>query len=244
MRVLYVGDSPVGGPANYLLGVLRFLDAQTMHLPPAKPLRDTSFEKHYDVVIFSDYPARRCSLTVQKAIARAVERGMGFAMIGGWGSFSGPLGGWKGSIVEKLLPVKCLGRDDRINFSGGAAILLKQKHKILKNFPSHNLPVICGLNHVIPRREAKVVLVVRKIVQGRAIGLEKREYPLLIASSDTTIRTAALATDVAPHWCGGMVDWGTKTLNLSVAGKIRIEVGDAYVRFWSSILRWLSREPR
>ena len=241
MRVLYAGDSPVGGPANYLLGVLRFLGARTTHIPPSKTLHPLAFEKHYDVVVFSDYSAKQCPHAVQVHLKKAVERGMGFAMIGGWGSFSGPFGGWKGSLVEKLLPVKCLGRDDRVNFPGGAGFVLKERHEVLKNFSARNLPIICGLNEVIPRSNAKVVLAVRKILHGGRIRLEKREYPLLVVNSDPRIRSLVLATDVAPHWCGGMVDWGIKTLKLPVESGIRIEVGNAYVGFLSSMIRWLAR---
>ncbi len=239
MRILYAGDSPVGGPANYLLGVLKFLGAKTTHVPPSKPLRPLSFEKKFDAILFSDYSVKQCSRKVQIRLNAAVENGMGFAMIGGWGSFSGPFGGWKGSLVEKLLPVQCLGQDDRVNLPGGGAIVLKARHAILGNFSIRDLPVICGLNEVVPRPNAKVVLAVRRIVHERKISLEKKEIPLLVVNADPQTRTAVLATDVAPHWCGGMVDWGSKTLRLPVTKDIRIEVGDAYVRFLSSMIRWL-----
>lgn len=242
MRVLYAGDSPVGGPANYLLGVLRFLGAKTTHLTPSEKLRPILFAKYYDAILFSDYSAKQCSREVQARLKEGVEKGMGFAMIGGWGSFSGPFGGWQGSLMETILPVRCLGQDDRTNFPGGAAFILKESHPILGDFSRRHLPVICGLNQVIPRKNSKTILAVRKILHDNKIGLEKKEYPLLIVHSDPKIRTAALATDAAPHWCGGMVDWGAKTLKLPVAGKIKIEVGDAYVRFLSSIIHWLARK--
>ena len=241
MRVLYAGDSPVGGPANYLLGVLRSMHAETTHVPPSKPLPPAAFEKKYDVMLLSDYSSKQCPPAVQTLISDAVEKGMGFAMIGGWGSFSGPFGGWKGSLIEKLLPVKCLGRDDRTNFPGGGAFIVKKRHKILGDFSERDLPVICGFNHVIPRPESEVILSVRKILHGKKLALEPREYPLLVVNAHPKKRTAAFVTDVAPHWCGGMVDWGRKTLRLPVAGKIHIEVGDAYVNFISSIVLWLAR---
>ena len=51
---------------------------------------------------------------------------------------------------------------------------------------------------------------------------------------------AAFLSDFAPHWCGGMVDWGHKTLKLSVEKNIQVQVGDFYARFIGSLLRWLS----
>ena len=240
MRILYAGDSPVGGPANYFLGVLRHFNAKTTHLAPSQALQPQSFEKKFDAVIFSDYSARQCSDHVQQGIIRAVQEGMGFLMVGGWGSFSGPFGKWKKTPLESILPVSCLSRDDRTNFPGGAAIQLKRRHAILGDFSNQGLPVICGMNQVIPRSGATVVLAARKIIHGRGLQLEKKEYPLLVVNSGARMRTAVLTTDAAPHWCGGMVDWGTKTLTLPVAGEIKIQVGDAYVRFLSSIIRWLA----
>ncbi len=243
MNILYAGDSPAGGPANYLLGVLKYAGARTTHVPPSEKLNPKIFSKKFNAVLLSDYSASQCSSEVQGRLIREVESGMGFMMIGGWGSFSGPFGGWRGSLVEKILPIRCLGKDDRVNFPGGAAFVLKQKHKILGDFSSRNLPVICGLNRLLPRTGAKTVLAVRRILHQKKISLERKEYPLLVVSSNPLIRTAALATDAAPHWCGGMVDWGTKTLKLPVTSKIRIEVGDSYVRFLSALVRWLSRVP-
>ena len=242
MRVLYAGDSPVGGPANYLLGVLKFMGAKTTHVPPSQSLYPASFEKKYDVILFSDYSAKQCSRETQLRLMTAIEGGMGFAMIGGWGSFSGPFGGWRESILEKLLPVECLDRDDRVNFPGGAAFVVKERHAVLGNFSNRHLPVICGLNHVVPREHAKVVLAVRRILHEKKIRLEEKEYPLLVVNAGPGMRTAVFASDCAPHWCGGMVDWGAKTLKLPVAPKIRIQVGDAYVRFLSSVVRWLAKK--
>ena len=40
-------------------------------------------------------------------------------------------------------------------------------------------------------------------------------------------RTAALATDVAPHWVGGLVDWGDQRITQKVT-EDSIEVGNWY----------------
>ncbi|HXV28077.1 MAG TPA: hypothetical protein VD913_03845, partial [bacterium] len=54
------------------------------------------------------------------------------------------------------------------------------------------------------------------------------------------MRTAAFASDFAPHWCGGFVDWGNKTLRLPVARNIRVEAGNYYVLFITRLLNWLA----
>ena len=242
MKILYAGDSPVGGPANYLLGVLRHLGAKTTHVAPSQTLKPQSFEKKFDAAIFSDYSAKQCSSLVQRQLADANARGMGFMMIGGWGSFSGPFGNWKWTLIESILPVHCSAQDDRTNFPSGAAIHLKQKHGILGNFPNRDLPVLCGLNHVTLKENANVILTARRIQNKNGkLSLVAKEYPLLIVSKNSQGRVAVLTTDVAPHWCGGMVDWGKRYLKLPVTDRIQIEVGDRYVHFLSNILRWLTR---
>ena len=76
-------------------------------------LPDT-FEKlrSYDLVVFSDLPARSVSGPAREALDRWVrDGGGGFIMIGGEHSFG--LGGWGGSLVESLLPVRFEGERQR-----------------------------------------------------------------------------------------------------------------------------------
>ena len=53
-------------------------------------------------------------------------------------------------------------------------------------------------------------------------------------------RTAALATDVAPHWVGGLVDWGDQRVVQDVGGG-SIDVGNWYARFFRNLLVWTGR---
>jgi hypothetical protein len=46
-----------------------------------------------------------------------------------------------------------------------------------------------------------------------------------------------LATDVAPHWVGGFVDWGDQRVAQAVAND-GIEVGNWYARFFRNLLVW------
>lgn len=241
MKILYAGESEVGGPANYLLAILRALRAAFLHLPPSRVLRPTHLEARYDAIVLSDFPAKNCPLESQKIIARQVEGGAGLLMIGGWGSFSGPHGGWQGTLVEKLLPVTCLGRDDRLHFPGGAWIRLKKKPPMFHSVSFKNPPMICGLNQLKPHKGGRVILAARPItIRKGCPHLDRREYPLLVIHSNPRRRTAALATDLAPHWSGGLVDWGRRRIWLRVNDKIQIEVGALYVRFVSDLLRWLA----
>lgn len=233
LKILYAGDSPRGGPANYLLAILRSMKADFLHVPPSKKLGRQYFNQRYDAVILSDFPNAHMPHASQKALARQVKKGTGLLMVGGWGSFSGPFGRWRGSEVEKLLPIRCLGRDDRIHLSGGALIGLKKHHPMFQSISFKHPPVICGLNRIQPRKNARVLLSAKKLHSSL-------EYPLLVIDPHPRKRIVAFATDAAPHWCGGLVDWGRKRVRLAVTRNIRIEVGDFYVRFFISLLRWLS----
>lgn len=241
IKVLYCGDSPVGGAANYLLGVLHSMRARVVHLPPAEKLRPAHLRQDYDVIIFSDYSKSQVDAVSERLVTAQVESGAGFLMIGGWGSYSGPFGGWKGSLIEKLLPVVCKNFDDRTNFPGGASVVLKKSYGFLKAQAFKQTPAICGLNSIHPKSDSKTLLAARQIISnGKKIRLASKEYPLLVVDSQPDRRVAALATDLAPHWCGGLVDWGNKTLKLSVTPRLQIQVGNDYVQFISSLLRWLA----
>ncbi len=247
MKILYAGDSPVGGPANYLLGILHSLKADCLHLAPTEVLKPSLLKKHFDLILLSDFSRKQTPDISQRLIAGQVMSGCGFLMVGGWGSFSGPFGGWHHSILEDILPVNCLGRDDRLNFPQGALMSVTQPHSMFRSLAFDHPPVICGMNLIQPKKTAKVLLGVRKITtkgsnfrQKLRAALDSKTYPLLAIHEAPRVRTAAFAADFAPHWCGGFVDWGNKTLKLPVNQQIRIEVGNYYVSFVSCLIQWLA----
>jgi hypothetical protein len=47
-----------------------------------------------------------------------------------------------------------------------------------------------------------------------------------------------LATDVAPHWVGGLVDWGAQRLAACAPGSVAIEVGSDYAELLARLVRW------
>lgn len=242
MKVLYAGDSPVGGAANYLLGILRLLGASVRHLPPTATLHPRWLATTYDAIVLSDIAAGHVPQRSQRAIAQQVAQGTGLLMVGGWASFSGSMGGWRGSLIERLLPITCLRGDDRVHLPGGALILPGAAHPTTAEDSFRHPPVICGLNAVHPKPRGRVVLRAQPIIAhpGR-LALGRSGYPVLIVDADPRTRLAAFATDLAPHWCGGLVDWGVRRLRLSVTDGMQVEVGDRYVRFVSRLLRWLAR---
>jgi Ca-activated chloride channel homolog len=66
----------------------------------------------YDLVMFSDVPARAVGRDHQQALVTYVEEfGGGFVMIGGESSFG--VGGWGGTLVDRVLPVRFEGERQR-----------------------------------------------------------------------------------------------------------------------------------
>ncbi len=243
IKILYAGDSPLGGAANYLLGVLHYMKADVVHVPPGRAIPLGALDRRLDAVILSDYSRRELPLKTEKRIVRQIAEGTGFLMIGGWGSFSGPYGHWKGSLIEDLLPVACLKKDDRLNFPGGALILPRHQHFMFQGLPFKNPPALVGINEIRPKPKSQTVLTARKIVSvGTHLTLDPFEHPLLVLDADPNKRIAALATDLAPHWCGGLVDWGEKRMKLHAGKNVSAETGHLYVQFVQSLIRWLAQK--
>lgn len=243
MKILYCGDSHAEGPARYLLAILKHLRAQTTHVPPGVSLRPSRLNQKFDAFILSDYSRRDLPLASEKKIAGQVRQGSGLLMVGGWGSFAGPFGKWRGSLIEEMLPVRCLSRDDRLNFPAGALVIPETRHPILKHLPWNRPPAICGINRVLLKKNAETLLSVRPlVVRGRSLRLAARRYPLLVIDRNPLRSIAALTTDLAPHWCAGLVDWGSRRRQLCARTHNWIEVGDAYVAFVEALVRWLVRK--
>jgi uncharacterized membrane protein len=64
--------------------------------------------------------------------------------------------------------------------------------------------------------------------------------PLLVIGQYGKGRTAALATDVAPHWVGGLVDWGSQRVTQKLSDNSEIEVGEHYARFFAQLVSWVA----
>lgn len=68
--------------------------------------------RKYDLVVFSDIPARWISPAQEAAVVHYVkELGGGFIMVGGENSFG--VGGWGGTTLEEILPVRFAGERQR-----------------------------------------------------------------------------------------------------------------------------------
>ncbi len=154
-------------------------------------------------------------------------------MIGGWGSFHGYDGNYDCSRLAEVLPVRCLSRDDRVNCSQGGVILPKRdwdlKYRSLKLKKG---PLIGGYNKVVRKPGSKILLTVQNLkVNLPRLSLAVKEYPLLVTGRFGNGYTACYMSDLAPHWSGGIVDWGQQKIRINNAAGHFMEVGRNYIGF-------------
>ncbi len=258
--VLYLGDDTLETAAGYLGAVMQHagigFDYGRSDQPagglPAFRDRD-KYNRFYRLLVLSDYPATMLSKDAESRVLRAVESGTGLLMIGGWESFHGSGGNYDSSGLSTALPVEIGSEDDRMNCSEPCIVIAERKHPILEGLSFDPAPVVGGFNRVAVKAGAERVLSVRRYralphsgtsESGTGSGSDVSisfspfdENPLLVVGTYGKGRTAALTTDVAPHWVGGLVDWGAGRVSENIAGH-EVEVGDAYVRFLTNLLGW------
>jgi uncharacterized membrane protein len=166
-------------------------------------------------------------------------------MIGGWESFCGHGGDWANTILANGIPVVISESDDRVNCDQPALMVKTTEHPIASTLPwVQRPPTVGGFNRFKSRVGATTVLEVQRFSAGHPNAdrftfepLGARE-PMLVVGALGKGRTAALATDLAPHWVGGFVDWGNQRVTATAPGSWQIEVGSDYAQFVRNLLTW------
>jgi uncharacterized membrane protein len=167
-------------------------------------------------------------------------------MIGGWESFRGQSGGYERSPLADALPVAMQSSDDRVNCAQPCLVNKVAEHEILAGLPFDVPPGVGGFNRVAAKPGAALLLTCVPFGVMR----ENREFvfrrgeeaPLLVVGEFGKGRTAAFATDVAPHWVGGLVDWGDRRVTRKIGAR-EIEVGNWYAGLLRNLLKWIGRIP-
>jgi uncharacterized membrane protein len=248
--ILYAGDTTLTTAAGYLAGVLTHAGLEFDYLPSDAPAGEALAEGAYDLYILSDYPVNRLTAQQMAGMVRAVQAGSGLWMIGGWESFFGAEGEYNDAPLADALPVVMQNRDDRVNCAQPCLMEIERDHELLAGLPWHEPPGIGGYNRVTVKPEAMLLLSARsfRAVRHGAVGFGETHWevepgsadPLLVVGTHGQGRTVALTTDVAPHWAGGFVDWGTPRVTARAEGAEQIEVGGYYAELLTRIVRWAS----
>ncbi len=240
-RVCYLGDDDFSGAAIYLAGVMTHFNILYDHVPSPVSPPDSFDTSQYVLYVLSDYPAARLRPDQLDHLADCTQRGSGLLMLGGWESFHGRLGEYHRTKLADVLPVVMAQNDDRRNFAQPCLVRKTADHPIVADLPWHTPPAIGGLNAFAPKPDAATLL---QAVPFRAtLGDDGyaftpgHPHPLLVVGQYGQGRTAALATDVAPHWVGGWVDWGDRRVVQDVQGGF-IDVGNWYAQFFRNLLAW------
>lgn len=243
-QVLYCGDTSLDSAAAYLAGLLTHWDMNFDYVPSDSDLPDSVFESAPGLIILSDYPSARVAETQHSRIIDLVAHGTGLLMIGGWESFHGLGGDWDATPIADVLPVAISSTDDRRNCDCPVLVRpVADSHVITDGLPWQSRPpLIGGFNRFTPKAESETVLEAVQFAvnaDDESFAFHETETtPLLVTGRSGSGRTAALATDVAPHWVGPLVDWGEERVNAQADGTEGVEVGNLYAELFHRIVSW------
>jgi uncharacterized membrane protein len=122
-----------------------------------------------------------------------------------------------------------------------------EQHPAVKGLPwDDRPPIIGGFNAVRAKPSGELLLTARRF--RATFSSQKPQltagdiHPLLVVGVHGHGRTAALTTDVAPHWVGPLVDWGDGRVQAQAPGAGEIEVGNLYVQFVSQFVKWTMQQ--
>jgi uncharacterized membrane protein len=243
--VLYLGDTSLDTAASYLAGVMTHFQIGFDYVASNETAeRFLADGTGYRLIILSDYPADRLEASQMKRIEAWVREGAGLLMIGGWESFQGSGGLYSGTLIEKILPVRMSLSDDRVNTPYPCLVAKREEHPILAGLPFDRPPCVGGYNRVEAKENVRVLLeVIRYRTRAQASDCsfaEEGRDVLLAVGTHGRGRSAAFASDAAPHWVGGFVDWGEERISCTSAGA-QVEVGAFYAAFFGNLIRWTGR---
>ncbi|MHC4123195.1 MAG: glutamine amidotransferase [Planctomycetota bacterium] len=242
--ILYLGDTSLKEAGSYLAGVMSYYKLNFDYLASGEKFNNSLFDNNYSTIIISDYPAKNFTQDQLKILAEKIQHGMGLLMIGGWESFTGANCEYNDTISSEILPVIMKNSDDRVNCPQPCLIKKTTEHEIIKSLPfDENPPCIGGFNQFQAKPQSQTILsVCRFNVCYEADGFKFHPFektdPLLVLGSYGKAKICALATDAAPHWVGGLVDWGNSRIEAKADGANQIEVGNWYAEFLANIIKW------
>lgn len=245
--VLYLGDTKLDQAASYLAGVMAYAGISFDYLASNQKFKTSLLTDDYKAIIISDYPAAHFSAEQLCSLVVKIENGVGLLMIGGWNSFTGLDGRYNETPLKDVLPVVMADGDDRVNQSGPCLVEKNCEHEIVAGLVfESDTPTIGGFNEFKAKLDSTIILSSQRFTSSYNDGRFKftagQSSPLLVVGSFGNGRTAAFASDVAPHWVGPFVDWGDERITAKANDAAQIEVGNWYAEFFVNVIRWVSKE--
>jgi uncharacterized membrane protein len=247
LKVAYLGDCNLPGPASYPAGIMTHFNLPFIHVPSGQTPPDAVFAHEIGLYILSDYGAANWAGPAMEKLCSRVWKGAGLIMLGGWESYHGLGGDYDATPLAELLPVEISRADDRRNWPQLILVRKVSEHAMLQALPFDRPPGIGGYNQFTPKPEATVILEGERYRVACGNNSEPEftadgRFPLLAVQQaqpgpEGAGRRACLATDVAPHWVGGFVDWGDRRLTVQLEEGF-IEVGNWYAEFFRNLVRW------
>lgn len=195
------------------------------HLADAQFPTEVEDLAQYEVIYLSDIGANTLLLhpdTFAKsvrtpnrltAIEQYVKNGGGLCMIGGYLTFQGieGKGRWHNTPVERALPVTISPVDDRCEVPEGVTpSVIDPEHPVIQGLS--DWPHFLGYNQFSAKANATVLL-------------RAAQDPFLVVGSYENGRSAAFASDCAPHW-----------------GPPEFVSWDGYAPMWTQLTRWLAKD--
>ncbi|GDY10604.1 hypothetical protein LBMAG52_40920 [Planctomycetia bacterium] len=244
--ILYFGDTHLRDAAAYLAGLMHSWGWSFDYVPSHESAAVEMFDVPRALFIISDYPAARMDVAVQCRLIEQVAGGAGLIMIGGWESFHGLGGDWDGTPIGNALPVVIATEDDRMNCDQPVLVRRIAEHSAVNGLPwDTHPPVIGGFNRFTGKPDSTVLLEAERftvrLFDGEFVFDPLDRHPLLVVGEHGRGRTAALATDVAPHWVGPLVDWGVPRVVAQAPQANAVEVGGDYATFLRQLMCWGGR---
>jgi len=194
------------------------------HLAPEQFPATPEALRAYDVVLLSDIGSNTLLLapatfnrsergTDRCALLRDwVREGGGLCMVGGYMSFSGIDGKarYGATALAEVLPVRCLDGDDRVEIPQGfVPEIVAPGHPIFAGIEGE-WPFFLGYNRTLP-------------LEGATVAARLNGDPFVALRQAGKGRTAAFASDCAPHWGPPeFLDWRH------------------YDTFWNNLIGWLA----
>jgi hypothetical protein len=245
-KLLYCGDGDRSGAASYLGGVLARAGIPFEHVASAAPFPPGALGSGLGAVILSDYPSRNLSQERIEELCAAVRAGLGLLLLGGWESYVGRSAEYQRTPLAALLPVRLAGGDDRRNTWRPCVVVPgpAHPHPITGGLPlDRDLPCVAGFNAFEALPGAAVALELCEHAAAPTAGgvafVPVARHPLLVVGAAGAGRVACFASDPAPHWVGGLVDWGAPRIEAAADGCRAVEVGCWYLRLFERMVRWV-----